>query len=282
MPRTKVSRKAPQKQKQIDNDRSDTEQMLCSQFQDFVDFSKKEIIMMWEDIRQAFYDVIDNNTIDLQRKIPVKILNLPMSEVKKLASFRSQDTISMMSKSCVTKDVLNIVNSTTKKKRITRSSSFTDEGPRRSRTRAPKGTASVRASRSLSKSKNNYLESNSKKKTSTLNTPANKMTPNSYGVVTPKCKPNTPLVFLRRPKVGEVALSMQGSPLLTAPVVTENTANINIPLSDGTLLSLQPQNGLRMSQIPDFDQNTLRELDCLRANLEKVFEVTKKRYNLKI
>lgn len=70
--------------------------------------------------------------------------------------------------------------------------------------------------------------------------------------------------------MGEVALSMQGSPLLTAPVVTDQTANINIPLVDGTLLSLQAQRGLRKSQIPDLDPDVKRQLELLRENLNLI------------
>lgn len=83
-------------------------------------------------------------------------------------------------------------------------------------------------------------------------------------------KPNTPQVLLRRPKVGEVALSLQGSPLLTGNVMTDNVANINIPLDDGRLLSIQPQRGLRLSQLPTLDLETRRQLETLRDNLNKV------------
>lgn len=83
-------------------------------------------------------------------------------------------------------------------------------------------------------------------------------------------KPNTPQVLLRRPKQGEVALSLQGSPLLTGSVMTDNVANINIPLDDGRLLSIQPQKGLRISQIPQLDVETKRQLETLRDNLNKV------------
>ena len=83
-------------------------------------------------------------------------------------------------------------------------------------------------------------------------------------------KPNTPQVLLRRPKLGEVALSMQGSPLLTGAVMTDNVANINIPLDDGRLLSIQPKRGLRISQIPELDIETKRQLETLRDNLNKM------------
>ena len=90
-------------------------------------------------------------------------------------------------------------------------------------------------------------------------------------------KPNTPQVLLRRPKLGEVALSMQGSPLLTGAVMTDNVANINIPLDDGRLLSIQPKRGLRISQIPELDIETKRQLETLRDNLNKMCALSGKR-----
>lgn len=72
---------------------------------------------------------------------------------------------------------------------------------------------------------------------------------------------------------------MQGSPLYTASVVNENMANINIPLLDGRLLTLQPQRGLRISQIPQFDPETLRQLETLKENLSKLFAASTVRCN---
>lgn len=82
--------------------------------------------------------------------------------------------------------------------------------------------------------------------------------------------PNTPQVLLRRPRQGEVAISMQGSPLLTGGVMGDSTANINIPLVDGRFLSLQPERGLRISQIPHLDVEVRQQLELLRDNLNKV------------
>ncbi|XP_074032251.1 borealin-related isoform X2 [Leptinotarsa decemlineata] len=284
MPRTKASKKTAVKQEQTNDKTDNNEKYLLSLYPEMVENARKEALSYVENYRKSVLHEIQNSCAVERLRIPKKFMKMPMSEVLKLSSFSSLDNPSMVSKSCILKeDILNLVKSTTKNRRITRSSSFTDEGSRKSRNRAPKTTtSSTRRTRSLSKSNSLKVPSKQPKRTSSVQkTPINKVTPpNSYGTVTPKCKPNTPLVFLRRPKVGEVALSMQGSPLLTAPVVTEERANINIPLKNGDLMSLLPQSGLRMSQIPEFDQHTLRELDCLRANLDKVFEVTKKRYNL--
>ncbi|XP_011873536.1 PREDICTED: borealin [Vollenhovia emeryi] len=93
---------------------------------------------------------------------------------------------------------------------------------------------------------------------------------NVYSVVTPKVKPNTPLNVLRRPRQGEMVLSMQGSPLLVSAVVEERTANINVPLANGNVMSLLPQEGLRMSNIPSLDPETMHQLETLKNHIEKV------------
>lgn len=92
----------------------------------------------------------------------------------------------------------------------------------------------------------------------------------TYSVITPKVKPNTPLNVLRRPRQGEMALSMQGSPLLVSAVIEEKTANINVPLADGKVMSLLPQEGLRMSNIPPLDPETMHQLKTLKNHIEKV------------
>lgn len=93
---------------------------------------------------------------------------------------------------------------------------------------------------------------------------------NVYNVVTPKVKPNTPLNVLRRPRQGEMVLSMQGSPLLVSAVVEEKTANVNVPLANGSMMSLLPQEGLRMSHIPQLDSETMHQLKTLKSHIEKV------------
>lgn len=95
---------------------------------------------------------------------------------------------------------------------------------------------------------------------------------NMYDIVTPKIKPNTPLNVLRRPRQGEMVLSMQGSPLLVSAVVEEKTANINVPLGNGNVMSLLPQEGLRMSNIPPLDPETMHQLATLKSHIEKVMK----------
>jgi len=95
---------------------------------------------------------------------------------------------------------------------------------------------------------------------------------NMYDLVTPKIKPNTPLNVLRRPRQGEMVLSMQGSPLLVSAVVEEKIANINVPLANGNVMSLLPQEGLRMSNIPPLDPETMHQLATLKNHIEKVIK----------
>ncbi|XP_033319118.1 borealin-related [Bombus vancouverensis nearcticus] len=93
---------------------------------------------------------------------------------------------------------------------------------------------------------------------------------NEFDLVTPKIKPNTPLNVLRRPRQGEMVLSMQGSPLLVSAVIQEDIANINVPLRNGNVMSLLPNDGLRMSHIPTLDAETMKQLETLKNHIEKV------------
>ncbi|XP_034943000.1 borealin [Chelonus insularis] len=105
-----------------------------------------------------------------------------------------------------------------------------------------------------------------------FNTPAPSNSKPSQGVnfVTPKIKPNTPLNFLRHPRTGEVALSMQGSPLFVSAFSTERMANVNVPLNNGNVMALLPKDGLRLSHIPDLDEDTKSQLETLKHHIEQV------------
>lgn len=71
---------------------------------------------------------------------------------------------------------------------------------------------------------------------------------------------------------GEMALSMQGSPLLVNSIITESCANVNIPLEDGRVISLQPCKTIRMSQLPAIPDSTRLQLAKLRDHLNIVCE----------
>ncbi|XP_066256276.1 borealin-like isoform X2 [Euwallacea similis] len=104
-------------------------------------------------------------------------------------------------------------------------------------------------------------------------TPLNKQPPTSAGTITPKVQPNTSLLYMRRPKVGEMAWSNQGSPLMVS--AAEQSANVNIPVGGDAVLSLLPNRGvLRESQVPILPDETRRQLEILRDNLIKVCTVS--------
>ncbi|KAI4497061.1 hypothetical protein M0802_007807 [Mischocyttarus mexicanus] len=117
---------------------------------------------------------------------------------------------------------------------------------------------------------NNGLNQDSDK----FKTPATSKFPkNEYNLITPKVKPNAPLNVLRRPHEGEMALSMQGSPLLVSAIVPDKIANINVPLSNGNIMSLLPNDGLRLSHIPPLDSETMHQLETLKNHIEKVISL---------
>lgn len=101
-------------------------------------------------------------------------------------------------------------------------------------------------------------------------TPEKRMPPPNSFYITPKVKQDQPLTILRRPGIGEVALSMQGSPLLVNANYSETIANINIPLEDGKVFSMQPCPKLRVSQIPEIPKHTRVQLEKLRDHLNIV------------
>ncbi|XP_051173562.1 borealin-like [Leptopilina boulardi] len=137
-----------------------------------------------------------------------------------------------------------------------------------SRSRKTKLTNSVQ--KTATKPTSNYTNQ-SKMNSNKFKTPANlKPSMNEFEPVTPKVKPNTPMSILRRPREGEMVLSMQGSPLLVSAVIQERSANVNVPLNNGDVISLLPRDGLRLSNIPNLDAETVRQLQTLKGHIEKV------------
>lgn len=96
---------------------------------------------------------------------------------------------------------------------------------------------------------------------------------NNTNHVSQQIKPNTPQVLLRRPKVGEMAVSLTGSPLMVNSVLSDVESTVTVPLGDGRTFAIQPQRGLRASQIPQMDSHILMQLETLRDNLNKVCAV---------
>ncbi|XP_028144089.1 borealin isoform X2 [Diabrotica virgifera virgifera] len=259
MPRTKAYNKKPTSK--LDEEAFDRQfllEILHKLKQEFIDLIDVKFRCMLEDDRR-----------EIMKQFSEEELNTKLCDLDNVLVSQSHASINLTRK----QDLLNSTKSVRKGgKRLTRSSSATDEVDRiskhqpraKSKKIEKKTRTSTRLSRSLSRSHTDSTGQN-------FLTPANKKTPpNVYGVVTPKCKPNTPHVLLRRPKHNEVALSFQGSPLLTAAVAPDEFANINIPLNDGSLLSLRPQKGLRLSQIPKFDMDTMRQLQTLKDHISMV------------
>lgn len=155
----------------------------------------------------------------------------------------------------------------------------TESGARTSRTSQASMTVSkkikhrpksVKPKPALQKSR---METSLLDKGQDFKTPAVPRSNNEYGLITPKIKPNAAMSVLRRPRQGEMVLSMQGSPLLVSSIVQENTANVNVPLNNGNVVSLLPKNGLRLSNIPNLDEDTVQQLQTLKSHIEKVISM---------
>lgn len=93
----------------------------------------------------------------------------------------------------------------------------------------------------------------------------------SIPVVTPKVNPSVPLSILRRPRQGEFAMSMSGSPLMVSSVTYDDTVSISIPLSDGRVLSILPTEGIDATNL-SLDEETREQLKKLRSNLTKCLQ----------
>lgn len=90
--------------------------------------------------------------------------------------------------------------------------------------------------------------------------------------ITPKICPNTPVNILRRPKNGETVLSMGGSPLMVSTTISlDSVANINLPLANGTVMSLVPNGNLRQSMIPsNLSPSTINQLRTLKGYIDNL------------
>lgn len=127
-----------------------------------------------------------------------------------------------------------------------------------------KKTHSVR-SVSCERSRRNVPDSANK-----LRTPLNRNIP-SVAAVTPKVNPNQPLSVLRRPRQGEFALSMDGSPLMVSTVTYDDMVTVTIPLADGRVLSILPTEGIDAADL-SLDEITRNQLLKLRSNLTKCLQ----------
>ncbi|XP_019878209.2 uncharacterized protein LOC109606069 isoform X2 [Aethina tumida] len=202
--------------------------------------------------------------------MPIQLKNATYGDLKK--SFQLNSTTQNFTSSV--NSTIHSIQTAKKKRNVQRSSSLNEDDAesvssssgRMSRSRNLKTVEkSTRVSRSLSRSKTIK---------STYKTPMHRQpTAESYGLVTPKVKPNTPQVIMRKPKQGEMVLSLSGSPLYTGSVVSETNPNVNIPLQDGRHITVHPLGHLRKSMIPELDSDTLRHLAKLRDNLNALVGV---------
>ena len=280
MPRTKQARKTKQSRDSLD----ETDSMI----KDFERQGNLKIHKMEAEIDMRIRGLETEVNMALAR-LPSDIRKLTLGEILALES--KDDKENLLSSHNVEQSFLSPLLSTVKsekqKKRTTATSDdgyVTEGGTRQSRattvgssklrsrssSRTRKTKLSQASHKIISKSSKDYINQ-SKSSTSKFKTPAalGKRSSNEFGPVTPKVKPNTPMSVLRRPREGEMVLSMQGSPLLVSAVVQERSANVNVPLNNGDIISLLPKDGLRLSHIPSLDAETVRQLETLKGHIEK-------------
>lgn len=120
-------------------------------------------------------------------------------------------------------------------------------------------------SNSCDRSNRNPYDSASKFKT-----PLNRAIP-QIQMVTPKVNPHQPVSVLRRPKQGEFAMSLTGSPLMVSNVASDSMVSVSIPLPDGRVLSILPTEGIDAANL-SIDEETRDQLMRLRSNLTKCLQ----------
>lgn len=91
-------------------------------------------------------------------------------------------------------------------------------------------------------------------------------------LITPKVQPNTPMAILRRANVGETVYSISGSPVITSSGI-EDTANVNIPVTNG-ILSIRPteMGSIDPKILTRIDSTTIDHLKQLQSNLDKLMK----------
>ncbi|XP_076240755.1 borealin-related [Calliopsis andreniformis] len=283
MPRTKHSRKPKQEQQSLEE---------CDLLiRDFERQAQLRISKMEAESKMAIKSLETFIDVTLSR-LPEEIRQMTLGEILSYEADDQKENCNEVSSSVDDCSLASVPKTVKGKKTTKRNTAVSDDGY------VTEGVATTRASRALkvaepatrrtrSSSRNNRIKLSEINQTTVkkvkkergkvsmdtdkYKTPAaSKLMNNEYGLVTPKIKPNTPLNVLRRPRQGEMVLSMQGSPLLVSAVIQEDTANINVPLRNGNVISLLPKDGLRISNIPSLDPETMRQLETLKSHIEKV------------
>jgi Borealin len=95
------------------------------------------------------------------------------------------------------------------------------------------------------------------------------------GTITPKVQPYHPMAMLRHAKAGEAIFSLSGSPVVTSSI-TEETANVNIPILNG-VLSIRPteMQSVDAQFVSRLDNNTISQLQQLKDNLDMILRAKK-------
>lgn len=125
--------------------------------------------------------------------------------------------------------------------------------------------------RSMSRDRQSKLNiTSAQKKKDLMKTPSNKT--NNDFVITPKIRLNSAMNVLRKPKDGEMVFSTQGSPLMVSTTVSDRTANINVPLRNGHIVSLLPFNETSLTDNLFLDDETKHQLKILQSHLSKVLD----------
>lgn len=288
MPRTKQIRKT----KSIDG--SEDGGLLLKDFEKHV---RLRLHKMQSDYESRLQNIETSYSLAMSR-FPQSLSKLTLREILKIPVDNSEENLCEVSSSMDVDDTISPIPKTIRAQRISkRTTATSDDGymtevgtttsiTTQNSLAVPTTSRKIRTRSSSASRRAKLSEINHAPKTAQKNqssaassamknrfkTPAPLLKPhaNEYALVTPKIKPNTPLSVMRRPRQGEMALSMQGSPLLVTSVVNENVANVNVPLENGKVLSLLPNDGLRLSYLPEFDAETRRQLVTLKQHLDKV------------
>lgn len=234
-----------------------------------IDEEEQRIIKMINDQMERDLQALQSTYVTEKAKYSLTELNMT---IKDILSGEADSTFNSTKSS----KKYNSTLMSSRVKRRSASAGFDDEGyttAESSRGTTSGGRTTRRSTQRTVKGKptSRSLSRNTEKKVAAFRTPADrKPVITNVGTITPKCKPNTPQLYMRRAQCGEQAWSNQGSPLLLTHTVTvEQVANVNIPLADGNLVSLLPHRGIQ-AQMPDIAAETLSQLEILRDNLIKV------------
>lgn len=220
----------------------------------------------------------DDLTLESDKEDSRKMIPPPPTTVKKSKKLKRQTTVSVSDDGYVTEGASSSSSSSKRVSRIdTENSLLSSASASKEKARTRSSTRSqtreqpkvIIQEKKTGKKRSSSACSNISNKQMYM-TPAASKSKTVYDCVTPKIKPNSALNMLRRPKDGETVLSMQGSPLLVSATLSEKTANLNVPVGNGNIISFLPNDGLRLSCMPQLDQETMEQLKTLKGHLDRV------------